>query len=801
MADSSNLIPGTGPLSRRKLLAAFGAAGLSAASASAVTPLSLAPDVSVRTEFRFYGSMAEMKQDKSLKEGYVAKTSGFYEPGDGGSAEYLMVRRNKSLSETETATETYIPLGQDLQAMLINVSSINYQMFGARGRKDNDDGIAIKAAHKYANLMGLPVVNLKGEYWISKTNAIPVATDVNWGKSIFHIDEKYNGTVSRFKIMSRHKAVDIVLSDKEKASLLSKFKPGVSIITELSPYKNMLLHIADANDRIGFRAGKAYAGRISRPREELVYVEEHGRIIGDIAWAFKDYTALVGYPADESYLTVEGGTFYVSGDSPLPHQNGYLANGFQISRSRTIIRNQWVGLEKGKPDVSMNSRNGFYNFYKVFDVLLENVRLLPWEKDRPDKDKVVDQGTYGISGSYMLNVVFRNITAEGSAQHWGVFGTNLNKNFRIEYCKLNRVDVHFHCWHLYISHSEIGFRGLTVTGGGDLFVENTKVHSNHFISFRKDYGGKWSGGINIRNCRLIPPLARTTALLAFPSEDFGYGYSIGYARKIKIEDFIVDYSNIPDSKAIGWLILGADTRSVTASGRLFFPYLAEFRNILVEGREMGLRLMELPDFKFFQMQDKSLYNGVDIQPNSRLVFDGVQLEKIEDPAAALSGAHILLSGSNQKQDTYTLIPLIQFKNCHNLVGSFAGNTADLQFENCTINRLTTEGKTAFLGNIRFNNCKFKPLLLKPEAPYALSSTLGTSFTNCIIHLPQMKGENRPELFHLLDFIEINKKLRYNHLNTRLGIDVLNYYKSKSIVLNLKFINMLQSRHELEPEYI
>src|SRR5690606_24140395 len=50
----------------------------------------------------------------------------------------------------------------------------------------------------------------------------------------------------------------------------------------------------------------------------------------------------------------------------------------------------------------------------------------------------------------MLNSTFRNVTAEGSMLHWGVFGTNLNKDFRLEKCQLNRVDVHFHCWNLTI---------------------------------------------------------------------------------------------------------------------------------------------------------------------------------------------------------------------------------------------------------------------------------------------------------------------------------------------------------------
>jgi hypothetical protein len=794
MTDNQDAPMDKQPLSRRKMLAAFGLAGLSVASASATPILRKSGTAIAGAEFRFYASTLDMQQDKSLKEGFIATTYGYHKTDDGGAAEYLISRISGKINEGE-----HIQLDKGLVAVLINVSTVNYQMFGAKGEKGTDDGDRIRAAHEYANKIDVPLVNLKGEYWISKTNSIPIATSVSWGKTIFHIDEKHNGRSSRFRIISRTEPVQVELSALDKTAVLAGLKPGVNMIAQLIPYKNCLLHIVDSNDRVGFRAGKAYGGKVSRGREELFYVEEHGRIIGGIAWGFKDYTSFLAYPAEESYLTVEGGTFYLSGDYPLPKLSGYVANGFQISRSRTLIRNQWVGLEKGNTDTSMNSRTGFYNFSKVYDVVLENIRLIPWEKERADKSKMVDQGTYGISGSHMLNVVFRNITAEGSAEHWGVFGTNMNKNFRIEYCKLNRVDVHFHCWNLYISHSEIGYKGITVTGGGDLFVENTRSQATNFITFRADYGGKWSGNINIRNCRLSPSVARTTSILAFPSSDFGYGYPIGYAFKLKIEDFIVDYSSIPESTAPGWLILTSETKTTAASGRLFFPYLSEFRNILTEGREMGLRLLIMPDFKAFQMTGKSTYDGTEIVTNSRIVFDNIQLEKIALTDGKTTHAHLQLSASTGAQDAYSLIPCIQFKECHGLVALFEGNTADLQFENCSISQLKAAPQGPFPGSIRFQNCTFKPNLAVAKVPYALSATLGTSFTNCLVHLPVMKGERRGDLLPQLDFITLNKTVKYNHLNTRLGHDILQYCKSKGIILNPKFISMLQSHHELEPE--
>ena len=61
---------------------------------------------------------------------------------------------------------------------------------------------------------------------------------------------------------------------------------GVQIIPELAPYAEHLITVVDGKDRIGIRSGANYSKR-GWAREELFYVEEEGRIIGDIAWEFK----------------------------------------------------------------------------------------------------------------------------------------------------------------------------------------------------------------------------------------------------------------------------------------------------------------------------------------------------------------------------------------------------------------------------------------------------------------------------------------------------------------------------------
>src|SRR5690606_18571926 len=117
--------------------------------------------------FLFFENVAEMKLEDSLKEGDWVQTGGFYEAGDGGSAEYQII---KSTDKPDEAA--LIGLKNNLLAQLANVDRLNYKMFGAKSDGKNDDGVQIRAAHNYANKNEIPVENLSGNFWIEKSNNI-----------------------------------------------------------------------------------------------------------------------------------------------------------------------------------------------------------------------------------------------------------------------------------------------------------------------------------------------------------------------------------------------------------------------------------------------------------------------------------------------------------------------------------------------------------------------------------------------------------------------------------------------------
>ncbi len=784
-------------MNRRKVLETLGmVVGGTVITKAASAQSSTAGTTDIPVNIKFFSSLKEAKKSKETEPGQMIHTSGYFAPGDGGGATYLVTKSEKNI---EANDGDIIKLHNDNLALLTGIDSVNYKTFGVIGDGKNDDGVQIKLAHDYANKNRLPVVNTSGEYWIKETKEIPIQTSVHWGVTTFHIDETYNSRQPVFAITGYSQPREIILDENGKKGLLEKLKPGVQLIPELKDFVNCLVVIRDRGDRIGNRAG--YPGQ-SQTKSEFFYIEEHGKVVGDIAWSFNDFTQLTAFPAEESYLTVEGGTFYISGEgaSREGRRRGYLRNGFSITRSRTIVRNQWVGLEKGKTDTAMNPRSGFYSLSTAYDVTLENIRLLPWEKDRPGNNRDVEAGTYGIGGNTVLKTTFRNITAEGSSIHWGVFGTNLNKDFRVENCRLNRIDVHFHCWNLTIKDSHIGNKGITVTGGGDLIIENTSVETTRFVNFRRDFGAKWDGDIYIKNCRLKPGSNSETAILFFMAADFDYGYPIGYAKSITIDTFKFDFRGSPDNQSNSWLIKTSPFSKTSEGKRLFFPEHMHFKDISCEGRKKGLKLMELPGPQGFFIPNKIELNHLLFEHNASIRFDNIQLEKTEDQDE--KPYHFAFnSQSDDAYDEHSLYPAIQIKNCNALAVDAGNSTAQFLIENCEVNRFIASVEEPVPGEITFQNCRFIPQTMNgQDRPYQLSANHGTSFINCTVHLPRKEGKPFVEGLSQINFMDINRSVRYNHINTRLGRDILSHLKNQNITIDSHFLSKLIIHHEIEDNH-
>ena len=85
----------------------------------------------------FYRNVAEMKADTSLKSGMTAVVLGYYEPNDGGTAEYYI------------GDSGNLALKNGLRAQIVIKPQMNVECFGAKGDGVTDDSSAIEAASVY----------------------------------------------------------------------------------------------------------------------------------------------------------------------------------------------------------------------------------------------------------------------------------------------------------------------------------------------------------------------------------------------------------------------------------------------------------------------------------------------------------------------------------------------------------------------------------------------------------------------------------------------------------------------------
>src|SRR5690606_11043689 len=473
-------------------------------------------------------------------------------------------------------------------------------------------------------------------------------------------------------------------------------------------------------------------------------------------------------------------------------EKGYMHSGIQVTRSRSIIKNQWVGLEPGQRDIAMLARHGFYSFWRTFDVHLKNIRQIPYEKTRGTRETTVPQGTYGISCNTVMNAVFSNITAEADRIHWGVFGTNHVKNVWIDRCVFNRFDVHSFGWNIYIKDSHIGEKGITVTGGGELRVENSTCRGVAFISFRNDYGSRWDGEISVKNCTYYPGDTANPSFLRYGNRNLDFRYVIGYGRRITLENVQIDYEGRTGSDSPFWLLNFAAIKSYEHSGKLFFPEEIVLKNISLKGRTRGLRIMQIPSPDSYILPTDFFYDGSFLAPNARITMENIQQLETSD---AEGSPHFSFEKSQVTLHSNSLVPQIRIKDCSDIRVAIGGNRSELLFENTTVQHLDLGTDSPFEGGVQFSNCKFRPDRSTPNG-LKLDTVLGTTMINCHLFLPPV-GKTGTGSLAYYGFMEINGKLRFNHQGTRLGNDILVYLKGKGIMLKPEFIAKLKAHHELE----
>ena len=93
-----------------------------------------------------FNNVAEMKASNKVKTGYTIKTLGFYQLGDGGGANYLVIN---NIDEENIDEATLISLKKELYAKLLIEDHVNVKQFGAKGDGEADDTNYLQLCFNY----------------------------------------------------------------------------------------------------------------------------------------------------------------------------------------------------------------------------------------------------------------------------------------------------------------------------------------------------------------------------------------------------------------------------------------------------------------------------------------------------------------------------------------------------------------------------------------------------------------------------------------------------------------------------
>lgn len=599
---------------------------------------------------------------------------GYYKKGDKSSVEYIY---NKSSVEKDDGGGVIVPQKIGSGVFELKKDTVNYKDFGAglKGSEYND-AIPIKNAHEYANKNKLPVEQKSGKFFLKEGLGIEIKTSVDWGQTEFEIDEREYKGEWQFIVKGYKEWKDVQLTGEDKTSFLNKFKRVNSgVFTELADYPNHFFKIVNENDR-AYRNIAPFTG--SYPKQDMFIVEKGGVFVGDIAFELDDYTSLQAIEIEKE-LTISGGNFtFIGGGSEDEDISGYHKTFMSIERSRTTITDFHID----RPEDSIVSNKPSSGFYVPIDccyVTIKRGRLVP--------KKPSGQGSYGLGGNGVFEYRIEDLQVDGDSSYWGVFGTNNIKNLRIKNSILNRIDVHFNAWNIYIDNCIIGTETIRVSGGGDLFITKTDNKGSNtvssFVIIRNDWASSWDGDIRIINCKhsVISP-SFYGAWVQWSNGNFNYNVKQILCRTIEITDSTVNFiSNTNDFRMMLF-----PSRSIvennTMSPRIIFPKNITFKNISVEGRTKGVLIMDLRYSEQFAPYSGIAEDTFGVESfNTRMEFDNVFTRGQYD-------VFNITQGFPDDLNVDFVKPEIVFKNLKSqLEITIPKGRAKVKASNCVINRL------------------------------------------------------------------------------------------------------------------
>lgn len=682
--------------------------------------------------------------------------------------------------------------------------ALNPLWFGAKGDGETDDGLAIKACHEYANEHGYVVEYPKGySFLISETSEIPIETntDTRGAKLIINDDPStVNRNLPVFVVpdfpSTTHTNDEVT---EEIASLIHRGYHGQ--IPILASGQRRFVEIFDDNDLIIERYGD-YQGSAPKPRQDIFRIDSSGYVMDDILYDFNGVTRAVVHEVPLNPLILQVGEVETFGKN-IRTQGNYFERNFHIRRSNVIVN----GLAYKDIDDSptKQSRRGIIKTEHCCQVWINGFNAVP----------SLSQGSYLISNHSTLDLFFNGVRCDGGQEdRWRCHASYMCKKVTVFNSEMNGFDAHDPISYVYFLRSKIGYRGISITGWGDLVIKDVEFHSQSPIHFRGDYGSTWNGNIYVDNVTHIPlgaSFARFFVVSPQVDHDFGIPTTLG-KDFVRINGLYVKDRNQSIARySIFQIDCGTDNPITPA--RDYFKICPEISikdvtrdGFSAESNERGVLPFWIRGFRNLRAHRDGYFNQnsngtIDIDENIGINLTNVNLDnsnpfapsdsdRVSNLFRPLPSTVFNYSVAKDYSDDF-LIPKFKIKSCTNVFASLKGLKGIIEAEDSTIRTAVNTLGGGTQSKTKFEGCKIEPYFDR-DADFKSSirgSRLLTKFINCEFLLPiHQLGRVSADSTHVLMVYELFANIT-NAANIAIGAELLSCSFGRGMDLSLFNTNL------------
>ncbi len=347
---------------------------------------------------RSYETVALMKADTKLKEGYHVKTKGYYEANDGGHGEYVIVDDDTLV---DNGGSIHV-LNNGLRATLINNDNVNLMQYGCYGDGIHDDTTAIQNAINYAVANEKTLTSSNDKIYLLSNNLIIGNINIKLSKCTFKTD-------NNLKITATNKILEL-----PSITTITSFSNNVGVDL-FQCYSNKIFVPFIENFNIGLQLSAETRGNANN---NITIIE-----IKNCLNHLKLYAYNEGWVNENLFI---GGRLWNTADFELEHGSDIIRI-YLISTSNNRINNNHFLKQDVEGD------EGTYNGLKLKLNKTQSNTFddLRYEGDNAKVELTDSPYTLLNNGIFLRDVTFTNEKPNTNinGEHIGAVGGRTNETF------------------------------------------------------------------------------------------------------------------------------------------------------------------------------------------------------------------------------------------------------------------------------------------------------------------------------------------------------------------------------------